>query len=70
MKALLIGVFLLGILTGAKTASVDFDIKDVARHECSADKKGQVVFLQSIRVDDPLSENTCGDLHSVDKIGL
>ena len=70
MKALLIGVFILGIMTGAKSTSINFEVKDFARHECSADKKGQVVFLSSIRVEDPLSENTCGEMHSIPAAGL
>jgi hypothetical protein len=70
MKFIIGAVFILGVTFGASGFSLHFSLEDIARHECSADKQGNIVFLSAIYVEDPLSKSTCGDMGKVAGIDL
>lgn len=65
MRTLMVAIFALGLYTGAINMDVNFQTSDFIKHECISPTQGKVVFLSSFRVDDPLSENTCGDMHAI-----
>jgi|GEM_PF-3834963 len=70
MKFIVGAVFILGVIFGASGFNFQISIEDIARHECDKAKNGNVVILGAIYVEDPLSENTCGDLHDVAGMNL
>lgn len=70
MKFIVGAVFILGVILGSSGMRLDFSLDSVARHECDQNKKGTVVLLSTLYVEDPLSQNTCGDLHRIDAINF
>ena len=70
MKSLLIATFTLGVTAGIMGSGNSISVDNIVTQQCSSDKKAEIVVLGSIRLEHPLGENTCGDLHSIEKIGL
>ena len=70
MKFIIGAVFILGVTFGASGFNFHFSLEDIARHECSSETQGNVVFLSAIYVEDPLSKSTCGDMNDVAGIDL
>ena len=70
MKFFIGAVFILGVTLGASGFNLHFSLSDIARHECDSAKKGNVVFLSAIYIEDPLSKNTCGDMQAIPGVDL
>lgn len=70
MKFIIGAVFIIGIAFGASGFSLQLSVEDLVRHECLNEKQGDVVIFNSVYIEDPLSQNTCGDMHSLSGINL
>lgn len=69
MKYLVSIAFIAGLLIGTNGMQLEFGLEDIARQDCKG-KEGQVVFLNTIKVNHPLGENTCGEMNKVAGIDL
>jgi len=70
MRFVITAVFILGLMTGAVSADVNFAVEDFATHRCIGEGKGQVILLRSVKVEDPLGSSTCSDSGKIDQITM
>ncbi len=70
MKTVLVATFLCGLYVGISGTGGSFSPSNVVSQHCGPKHKAEIVFFENIRIDHPLGKDTCGDMNSIEQVGL
>lgn len=67
MKYLFIATFILGIFAGVWLTGSTISTSTLVTQKCTPDKKSEVIFLNNIKIVNPIGKLTCGHSETLDK---